>query len=170
MHMTSKQGDLGLLDDPVAQRLLQSPIPARFAYQWSDGTPRVVPIGFHWNGTEFVLGTPADAPKLKALKDGQQVALCIDTDTMPYKVLEVRGTVRVDVVDGIAPEYAQMTRRSLGDEAGDAWLQTLAPMCPRMARVFIRPTWVGLLDFETRFPSALERAMETAAAGGAGTG
>ncbi|HEY8744251.1 MAG TPA: hypothetical protein VIU62_14195 [Chloroflexota bacterium] len=24
-----------------------------------------------------------------------------------------------------------------------------------MARVSIRPTWVGVLDFETRFPSAL---------------
>jgi hypothetical protein len=24
-----------------------------------------------------------------------------------------------------------------------------------MARISVRPTWVGLLDFETRFPSAL---------------
>jgi hypothetical protein len=164
--MTSTQGDLTLLEEPAAQRLLQSSIPARFAYTWTDGTPRVIPINFHWNGTEFVLGTPTDAPKLKALKDGQQVALCIDTDTMPYKVLEVRGTVRLDVVDGIAPEYALMTKRVQGEEAGEAWLQTMAPITPRMARVFVRPTWVGLLDFETRFPSALERAMETAAAGG----
>jgi hypothetical protein len=163
--MTSKQGDLALLEQPAAQRLLESSIPARFAYTWTDGTPRVVPIGFHWNGTEFVLGTPTDAPKLKALKDGQQVALCIDTDTMPYKVLEVRGTVRIDVVDGIAPEYALMTKRVQGEEAGAAWLETMAQITPRMGRVFVRPTWVGLLDFETRFPSALERAMETAATG-----
>jgi hypothetical protein len=27
------------------------------------------------------------------------------------------------------------------------------------------PEWVGILDFETRFPSALERAMERAQAG-----
>jgi hypothetical protein len=162
--MTSQQGNLVLLQEPVAQNLLQSKIPARFAYQWTDGTPRVIPIGFHWNGEEIVMGTPVDAPKLKALRDGQSVALCIDTDDMPYKVLEIRGSVRLDEVEGIAPEYEQMTLRTMGEEAGHAWLANLAPICPRMARVYVTPQWVGLLDFETRFPSAIERAMEAAAA------
>jgi hypothetical protein len=48
--MPTSQGDLELLNDPVARRLLASPVPARLAYTWTDGTPRVVPIGFHWNG------------------------------------------------------------------------------------------------------------------------
>jgi hypothetical protein len=29
-----------------------------------------------------------------------------------------------------------------------------------MVRIFLQPTWVGILDFEARFPSAIERAME----------
>ena len=164
--MPTRQGDLALLDDPVAQQLLRSTIPARFAYSWRDGTPRVVPIGFHWNGTEVVLGTFPDAPKMRALRDGAQVALTIDSDTMPHKVLLVRGTVRTDTVEGIAPEYAAMTKRTFGEEPGQAWLDTLRPLCPRMARVFVRPAWVGILDFEARFPSALERAMERAQADG----
>lgn len=45
--MPTKQGSLALLNDPVAQRLLQSTNPARLAYVWKDGTPRVVPIWFH---------------------------------------------------------------------------------------------------------------------------
>jgi hypothetical protein len=57
-----------------------------------------------------------------------------------------------------------MTRRTLGDEAGEAWLTNLAPICPQMTRVFIRPRWVALLDFERRFPYAVEVAMERAAA------
>lgn len=158
--MVTQQGDLSLLNDPVAQQLLQSRLPARFAYNWTDGTPRVVPIGFHWNGTEIVLGTFLDAPKMQALEDGAKVAISIDSDSMPYNVLLIRGSVRVDTVDGIAPEYAAMTRRTFGDEQGQAWLDSMAPLCPQMARVFIRPEWVGILDFETRFPSALERAME----------
>ena len=158
--MPTRQGDLGLLNDPVAQRLLQSPIPARLAYNWHDGTPRVIPIGFHWNGTELVLGSPPDAPKMKALRDGAKVALTIDSDTMPYDVLLVRGTIRTDTVEGIAPEYAAMTKRVIGEEQGQAWLDNMRPLCPRMARIFIQPEWVGILDFETRFPSALERAME----------
>jgi hypothetical protein len=158
--MTTKQGDVGLLKEPVAQRMLQSTVPARFAYNWSDGTPRVVPIGFHWNGSEIVLGTPVDAPKMKALHNGDAVALTIDSDTMPYNVLLIRGAVRTDVVDGIAPEYAAMCTRVMGAAGAQGWLESMRPMCPQMARIFVKPTWVGILDFESRFPSALERAME----------
>jgi len=158
--MTTRQGDLSLLDDPVARQLLQSTIPARLAYTWTDGTPRVVPIGFHWNGKELVFGSPPDAPKMKVLRDGVPVAATIDGDSMPYHVLLLRGEVRTDVVTGIAPEYALMSRRCLGEEAGNAWLEQLAAMSPQMTRIFLRPTWVGILDFETRFPSAVERAME----------
>lgn len=163
--MTTSQGSLQLLDHPVAQSLLQSTGPARLAYDWVDGTPRVVPIGFHWNGAELVLGTPPDAPKMKALRDGTKVAVSIDTDAMPYHVLQIRGTVRTDVVDGIAPEYEAMTIRCMGEEQGRGWLEGMRSLCPRMARVFITPQWVGLLDFEGRFPSAVERAMERVGAG-----
>ncbi|KRF35739.1 pyridoxamine 5'-phosphate oxidase family protein [Terrabacter sp. Soil810] len=70
-------------EDEVAQRLLRSRLPARLAYSWTDGSPRVVPIGFHWNGEELVFGTPPDAPKMKVLRDGDRVAVSIDTDEMP---------------------------------------------------------------------------------------
>ena len=163
--MPTKQGSVALLEDPIAQQLLQSKIPARFAYVWPDGTPRVVPIGFHWNGRELVLGTFPDAPKMKALKNGAKVAVTIDSDTMPHKVLLIRGTVRVDEVNGVAPEYAAMTRRTMGEEAGGAWLAQAQGIVRRMARVFIRPEWVAVQDFETRFPNALERAIERAQAG-----
>ncbi|KJK11593.1 pyridoxamine 5'-phosphate oxidase [Terrabacter sp. 28] len=161
--MTTRQGSLALLEDEVAQRLLQSPLPARLAYTWTDGTPRVVPIGFHWNGEELVFGTPTDAPKMRALRDGMRVAATIDTGEMPYKVLLIRGTVRTDVVEGVAPEYEAMTMRCLGAEQGAAWLTSLRAMTTDMARVYLTPDWVGIIDFETRFPSAIERAMERAA-------
>jgi hypothetical protein len=32
---------------------------------------------------ELVFGTPPDAPKMKALRDGDRVAVTIDTDEMP---------------------------------------------------------------------------------------
>jgi hypothetical protein len=163
--MPTQQGSVELLNDPVAQRMLQSTVPARFAYNWTDGTPRVVPIGFHWNGSEIVLGTPPDAPKMKALHEGDAVALTIDSDTMPYQVLMVRGTVHIDVVEGISPEYKAQTRRVMGDEGASQWLAQIGPMFPQMARVFIKPNWVGILDFETRFPSAIERSMAQAGGG-----
>ncbi len=84
---------------------------------------------------------------------------------MPYRVLQLRGTVRRELVDGIAPEYEAMILKSLGAEGGRAWLENLRPICPQMVRLSIRPDWVAVLDFEQRFPSAFERAMERTGVG-----
>src|SRR5262252_7746595 len=93
--MPTKQGDLELLQSPVAQELLTSTIPARLAYVWMDGTPRVVPIWFHWNGQDIVMASPPKAPKLKALAKNPKVSLTIDDNTFPHKVLLIRGTARL---------------------------------------------------------------------------
>src|SRR3954451_5241927 len=118
--MPTKQGDVSLIHDPVAQQLLQSKFPAHLAYTWRDGTPRVVPIGFHWNGAEIVLATATDAPKTKVLKNGSKVAVTIDSDARSPKVLLIRGTVRIDTVEGLDPEYAANIRRTMGEEGGQA--------------------------------------------------
>jgi len=153
--MAVKQGSLELLQDPVAKELLQSKIPARLAYIWTDGTPRVVPIWFHWDGKDFVLATPPKAPKLKALARNKKVALTIDDNGFPHKVLLVRGTARFETVEGIVPEYAAAAERYFGREQGQAWVGKLRGMAPSMVRIAITPEWVGILDFQTRFPSAL---------------
>ena len=148
-----QQGSLELLHDPVAEKLLGSTIPARLAYTWMDGTPRVVPVWFHWTGEQFVIGSPARAPKLKALAADPRVALTIDDHGWPYSVLMVRGTAKVEMLDDVVPEYALSAERYFGPEQGPAWVSTLRGK--PMARIPITPTWVGILDFTTRFPSAL---------------
>jgi nitroimidazol reductase NimA-like FMN-containing flavoprotein (pyridoxamine 5'-phosphate oxidase superfamily) len=153
--MKVKQGDLALLQDPASQELLHSKIPARLAYVWMDGTPRVIPIWFHWNGRELVMGTPPKAPKLKALAKNPKVSLTIDNNEFPHKVLLVRGTARLETVDGIVPEYAAAADRYFEPEQARAWLAQLRTRISSMVRVTITPEWVGLLDFKTRFPSAI---------------
>jgi len=153
--MPVKQGSVELLQHPASQELLQSKIPARLAYVWMDGTPRVVPIWFHWNGRQFVLGTPPKAPKLKALAKNPKVALTIDDNAFPHKVLLVRGTAALKAMSGIVPEYALAAQRYFGDQQGKAWVTQLVSMVPDMVRIAITPEWVGLLDFQVRFPSAL---------------
>jgi hypothetical protein len=105
------------------------------------------------------MGTPLKAPKVKALDQGAKVALTIDTDTWPHKVLQIRGTVSVQTVDGVVPEYALAAERYLGVEGGKAWVEQAKALFPQMTRIVVRPDWVGLLDFEQRFPSAIEAAM-----------
>lgn len=157
--MPTQQGSVALLNDPVAQQLLHSTNLARLAYTWPDGTPRVIPIWFHWNGHALVLGTPLGAPKVHVLPHNSKVALTIDADEWPYKVLLIRGTAEVETVDGVVPEYAAAAERYFGAEQGRAWVDNVRQMSAQMARITIRPEWVGVLDFEQRFPSAIEAAM-----------
>jgi hypothetical protein len=43
----------------------------------------------------------------------------------------------------------------MGLEGGKAWVTQLRSMVPEMVRITVTPEWVSLLDFQTRFPSAL---------------
>ena len=153
------QGSLALLNDPVAQNLLRSTVPARLAYVWPDGTPRVVPIWFHWTGQEVVLGGPPDAPKVDVIRANPHVAVTIDGNEWPYKALLIRGTATVELVDGVVPEYVLAARRYFGEEGGDAWVGQLGSLFAQTGRIAIRPEHVTILDFETRFPSAIARRM-----------
>ncbi|SEP98260.1 pyridoxamine 5'-phosphate oxidase family protein [Microlunatus flavus] len=151
--MSVVAGDLDLLADPLAVELLGSRLPARLAYLWTDETPRVVPVWFHWTGSALVIGSPARAPKLDALERHPEVAVTIDSDAWPYRVLSVRGTAVVTRLDDVVPEYAAAAERYLGPDAGQAWVASLRGQ--PMGRVEITPRWANLLDFEHRFPSAL---------------
>jgi hypothetical protein len=152
--MMKLQSNLALLQDPVAQQLLVSRQLARLAYTWTDGTPRVVPIWFHWDSRAVVLGTPVRAPKLRALSRNSSVSVTIDdSPSWPYKALLLRGQASVEMLDDVSPEYEASAYRYFGDTQGEAWLSQLRDV--PMARITIEPTWVRVLDFVTRFPSAL---------------
>jgi hypothetical protein len=157
--MSEHDGNLDLLADPVAQELLRSRIPARLAYTWHDGTPRVVPIWFHWNGAEIVVAGPPDAPKVDAIVANPAVALTIDGNDWPYKVLLLRGTARVEMIEGVAPEYVAAAERYFGSEQGKQWVGMVASMLDSTARVTIRPEHVTIIDFEKRFPSKVASRM-----------
>jgi len=164
------QGDLRLLHTDLAERLLSSTIPARFAYAALDGTPRVVPTWFEWNGAEIVMATYLagaeagirhPAARIAALRANPAVALTIDTETSPPQSLTVRGRAEIDVVEGLAPEYLSAARRYLGAAAGDM-LSAMDRPGTIQARIAVRPTWVGLLDFTERLPSPLGGVHEVA--------
>ena len=70
-----------------------------------DGSPRVVPIWFRWTGDQFVLESPK-APKLKALAADPRVALTIDDNAWPHKVMLVRGRSSIELLDDVAPSIS----------------------------------------------------------------
>jgi nitroimidazol reductase NimA-like FMN-containing flavoprotein (pyridoxamine 5'-phosphate oxidase superfamily) len=144
-----------VLNDKVAQELLASAEPARLAYTWKDGTPRVVPIWFHWTGSQVVMASPVNAPKVKVLESRPEVALTIDNNRWPYHVLLLRGTARVERTDGLVAEYASAAERYAGPDFAKAWTAHLGASGTKFARIQVSPTYARVIDCETRFPSVM---------------
>lgn len=151
---TIPQGSPELLDTPLARELLAAAIPARVAYTAKDGTPRISATWFRWTGGELVMPTFVRAPhvtaparRLAALRARPDVAVSIDTEGSPAQALTVRGRARVTEVDGVDPDYADAARQYLGEDAAREYLAMLDQPGTRMARITVRPDWVGLLDF-----------------------
>ena len=158
------QGDVRLLETDLAHQLLHSSIPARLAFVAIDGTPRVVPTWFEWNGDKLVMVTYVAGPnvgirhpaaRIAAIRANPTVALTIDTEEFPAQSLTIRGSAEIDEVDGLAPEYVASAHRYLGGVAAADMLGRMDQPGTVQARIVVRPTWVGLLDFATRLPSPL---------------
>ncbi|BDU08405.1 pyridoxamine 5-phosphate oxidase [Nocardia cyriacigeorgica] len=145
-----------ILDRPLSQELLARDI-TRLAYVATDGTPRNIPIAFTWNGSQIVLCTSKNAPKLVALRRNPQVALTIDTEVHPPKILLIRGRAELDEVDGIPEEYLQMNGSyQMTAEQRVEWEAEVRSLYDGMVRIVITPTWVKLIDFDTTLPSPVE--------------
>ncbi|MFC8512698.1 pyridoxamine 5'-phosphate oxidase family protein [Streptomyces sp. NPDC057257] len=145
-----------ILERPISQELLARDV-TRLAYVAKDGTPRNVPIAFTWNGSEIVMCTTKNAPKLPALRANPMVALTIDTEVHPPRILLIRGRAELDVVDGIPEEYLRMNGSyEMTAEQRVAWEAEIRSLYDGMVRIVVTPTWAKLIDFETTLPSAVE--------------
>jgi hypothetical protein len=146
-----------VLGKPISQELLGSSIPARLAYTALDGDPRVVPIGFYWNGAQLLLFTVPTMAKVRALQRNPRVAITIDTqEQWPPRVLLVRGAASLELVDGVPEEYIEASRKVTPAEVFEDWEAGVRGLYDRMVRITIEPDWAKLLDFETTIPKAVE--------------
>ena len=145
-----------VLNRPLSRELLDRDL-TRLAYVAKDGTPRAIPIAFAWNGAEIVLCTAKNAPKLHALRANPTVALTIDTEVHPPKILLIRGRAELDVVDGIPAEYLQINGSyEMTPEQRVEWEAEVRSLYDGMVRIVVTPTWAKLIDFETTLPSPVE--------------
>jgi hypothetical protein len=149
-----------ILNRPLSQELLARDL-CRLAYVAKDGTPRTIPIAFTWNGSTLVMCTTLNAPKLHSLRRNPAVAITIDTEVHPPKILLIRGTVELDTVDGIPEEYLQLNGSyEMTAEQRVVWEAEVRSLYQGMVRVVVTPTWAKLIDFETTLPSAVEELVQ----------
>jgi Pyridoxamine 5'-phosphate oxidase len=146
-----------------AQELLTSPSAAHLAYSGKDGTPRVIPVGFFWTGDEVVISTATTSPKVAALSARPDVALAIDAGDTPdqARALSIRGRARVEIVDGVVPEYLAAARKTMDAETAAEFERNVRGMYDQMARIAITPRWARYYDFGAgRMPRFLQELAE----------
>jgi hypothetical protein len=146
------------LAQPGAEEILRNASLARVAYSGLDGTPRVVPVGFHWNGEEVVVCTATTAPKVEALRARPAVALTIDTADTPStaKALLIRGLAAIDIVEGVAQEY--LDANAVQDARREEFEAKVRETYEQMARIVITPHWARFYDFGAgRLPTFLSK-------------
>lgn len=153
----------GELSEAGAQELLASTSAAHLGYTGTDGTPRVIPVGFFWTGEQFVIATATTAPKVAALRARPDVALAIDGGNTPERAraLSIRGRAAVRIVDGVVPEYLAAARQTMDADAADEFERNCRQMYDQQARIAVTPHWVRYYDFGAgRMPRFLRELAE----------
>lgn len=149
---------------PITQQLLSEPV-LRLAYTGRDGAPRVIPMGYGWDGSRFSFWTIPDSAKVAALAADPRVAITIDVIGPPPRVLLVRGRAELETVSGVPQEYLAASHRGLPPETWDDFDRQVRQLYERMVVITVTVGWAKLLDFETTAPSAVERLVRQRSGG-----
>lgn len=138
--------------DPFVQQLLLAPIPARVAYIGLDGHPRVIPVSYLWDGQHFVFASPPTWYKVRSIAVNPNVALTVDSNDFPPLILSARGLASIQYDQGLPDEYIEASRRIVGEDKMPEWEKNVRAENRNMALIRIKPTWIKIADFETRYP------------------
>ena len=156
---TTRPGAAAIADltHPGALELLRHQSLARMAYAGTDGFPRVIPVGFWWNGERIIVCTAPTSPKVRALTARPHVALTIDSDDGPAtRTLSVRGVAAIDVVDGVPDEYLAASTKTMSGEQARQFEANVRSVYKQMAGITIEPGWARYYDFAAgRMPGFL---------------
>lgn len=145
---------------PISQQLLSEQVVAQLAYTGLDGAPRVIPIGYVWDGTSFLMWTIPISAKVRALTADPRVAINVDTMGTPPRILSARGLAELSTEDGVPDGYLEASHRTMPREAWDGFDEQVRGLYDSMVQIRVTPTWAKLIDFETNAPAAVEKLMQ----------
>jgi pyridoxamine 5'-phosphate oxidase-like protein len=148
-----------VMELPIAKQLVREEPILHLSYTARDGGPRVIPIGYVWDGARFLMWTVPHSIKVGALRADDRVAITIDVPGPPPRVLLVRGRAALETVDGVPDGYLEASRRAIPHEAWEDFETQVRALYKRMTAITVTPEWARLLDFETTAPAAVEKLL-----------
>jgi Pyridoxamine 5'-phosphate oxidase len=146
-----------VMTKPIAQQLVQDVPVLHMSYTALDGSPRVIPLAYLWDGSSFRIWTIPSSPKVHALRADPRVAITVDVVGPPPRILLVRGRAQLDTVPGVPDGYLEASHRTMPREAWDGFDAEVGKLYDEMVVITITPDWAKLIDFETNAPSAVEQ-------------
>ena len=148
-----------VMELPITRQLLREEMILHLSYTARDGGPRVIPIGYVWDGERFLMWTIPGSAKVGALRADDRVAITIDVLGPPPRVLLVRGRAALETVDGVPDGYLEASHRTMPQEAWEGFDTQVRALYKQMVTITVTPEWARLLDFETTLPSAVENLL-----------
>jgi Helix-turn-helix domain of resolvase len=99
--------------------------------------------------------------KLQALSENPMVALTIDTEVHPPKILLIRGRAELDFVDGIPDEYLQATSTyEMTPEQRVEWEAGVrSHYHDGMVRIVVTPNWAKLRGKQPKLTTRQQREL-----------
>ena len=87
---------------------------------------------------------------VQALRPNPAVALTIDTEVHPPRILLIRGRAELDAVQGIPDEYLEMNGTyTMTPEQQVEREADVRSLHDGMVRIVVTPMWAKLIDLET---------------------
>ena len=115
--------------------------------------PRVIPIGFYWDGEHIIVCTAPISPKVAALTARSQVALTRHGHVAEQGPADPRRGL-VETVDGV-PASTSASPEAMDRQTPD-FEANVRSMYKQMSRIAITPQWARFYDFGTgRVPAFL---------------
>jgi PPOX class probable F420-dependent enzyme len=105
----------GMADIPEThQDLLGITTVAQLATVGANGAPQVTPVWFVWDGSSVIMSVTTNRQKYHNMVRTGRAALCISDPADPFRYLELRGPVELDVdenhewLDALTRKYLQI--------------------------------------------------------------
>jgi PPOX class probable F420-dependent enzyme len=139
------------LNKEEIEAFLKEPNIAVVATVTPDGTPHAVPTWYEYDEGEIVLHMGLGSRRYGNMKRNDNVTVCIDTRTPPYRAVIIEGRARMKeaAYQGThAERMRRMAVRYLGDAAGNRYADSIEGQRTVIARV--APSRVTSWDYGRR--------------------
>jgi PPOX class probable F420-dependent enzyme len=130
--------------------LLDAPLLATLATNYTDGTTLLSPVWFEWSDGGFTIIVWDGDPKARAIKRDPRVTVVVADPKLPCAGIEVRGEAVIVPTERDLASLRRMAVRYIGSARGNAYIDGYDPATQLTLRIV--PGRLRTWDFDDEAP------------------